>query len=319
MPLRVVETATECRDTLQEARMAGHRVGLVPTMGALHAGHVSLMARARAECETVAVSIFVNPLQFGDPEDIAHYPRTLDWDLAVCADAGVDVVFAPSVKEMYPDWPAPVATTVSVRGVSEGWEGASRPGHFDGVATVVNKLFSIAGPCRAYFGEKDYQQLAVVRQMVADLSLPVAVVGCPIVREPDGLALSSRNVRLALAERRAAVILSRALAVGRTLLERGVDLSSTVAEAMRRVVEEEPLVHLDYAVAVGADDLVARQFIADPAAVRLLIAADVGPVRLIDNCAGAVEALATSTSPAAGRAGANGTIPTNGRQLERIG
>jgi len=319
MPMRVVETAAECRHALEQARMAGDSVGLVPTMGALHAGHVSLMTRARAECDTVAVSIFVNPLQFGDPEDIAHYPRTLDWDLAVCAEAGVDVVFVPSVKEMYPDWPAPVATTVSVRGVSEGWEGASRPGHFDGVATVVAKLFSIAGPCRAYFGEKDYQQLAVVRQMVADLSLPVSVIGCPIVREADGLALSSRNVRLAPPERRAAVVLSRALAVGRSLLEQGIDFSSTVAEAMRKVVEEEPLVHLDYAVAVGAHDLVAREVIDDPAAVRLLIAADVGPVRLIDNCAGAVVALETSTSQGAAGAGANPTNPVNGRQLERIG
>ena len=288
-------------------------------MGALHAGHVSLMTRARAECGTVAVSIFVNPLQFGDPEDIAHYPRNLDRDLAVCAEAGVDVVFAPSVREMYPHWPTPVATTVSVRGVSDGWEGASRPGHFDGVATVVAKLFAIAGPCRAYFGEKDYQQLAVVRQMVADLSLPVSVIGCPIVREPDGLALSSRNVRLSTAERQAAVVLSRALAAGRALLAQGVDSSSAVAEVMRRTVEGEPLVHLDYAVAVDAHDLVAREAIEDPAAVRLLIAADVGPVRLIDNCAGAVMAPATSEPTLVGSAGTHGTGPVNGRQLERIG
>jgi pantoate--beta-alanine ligase len=305
MPVHLVETAAACREALQRARDAGRPVGLVPTMGALHAGHVSLMTRARAECGTVAVSIFVNPLQFGDPEDIAHYPRTLDRDLAVCAEAGVDVVFVPSVAEMYPDWPAPVATTVSVRGVSEGWEGASRPGHFDGVATVVTKLFSIAGPCRAYFGEKDYQQLAVVRQLVADLSLPVAVIGCPIVREPDGLALSSRNVRLSPAERRAAVVLSRALAAGRSLLAAGADYSSTVAEAMRRATEDEPLVRLDYAVAVGAHDLVARELIEDPGAVRLLIAADVGPVRLIDNCSGAVMAPVADPAP--------------GRHLERIG
>jgi pantoate--beta-alanine ligase len=314
MAIRVVETAAEFSAALGRARAAGRRVGLVPTMGALHAGHVSLMTRARAECEIVAVTIFVNPLQFGDPEDIAHYPRTLEWDLAVCAKAGVDVVFAPSVTEMYPGWPAPVATTVSVRGVSEGWEGASRPGHFDGVATVVAKLFSIAGPCQAYFGEKDYQQLAVVRQMVSDLSLPVAVAGCPIVREPDGLALSSRNVRLSSEERRAAVVLSRALAVGRSVLEQGVDFSSSVSEAMWAVVAAEPLVHLDYAVAVGAQDLVAREVIEDPTAVRLLIAADVGPVRLIDNCAGAVPAPAASQS--AGRVGATGS---QGRQLERIG
>jgi pantoate--beta-alanine ligase len=284
--MQVVETVAECRDQLRQARATGRTVGLVPTMGALHAGHISLMTRARGECDVVAVSIFVNPLQFGDPEDIARYPRTLDRDVEVCAEAGVDVVFAPSVPEMYPHWPEPVATTVSVVGVSEGWEGASRPGHFDGVATVVAKLFSIAGPCRAFFGEKDFQQLAVVRQMVGDLSLPVEVVGCPIVREQDGLALSSRNVRLSPKERRAAVVLARALATGRALLEQGVGYSSTVAEAMRRVVETEPLVRLDYAVAVGEQDLVAPEVIDDPASVRLLIAAEVGPVRLIDNCAG---------------------------------
>jgi len=284
--MRVIETVAECQEVLAQARATGRTVGLVPTMGALHAGHISLMSRARAECDVVAVSIFVNPLQFGDPDDIAHYPRTFDRDRRTCAQAGVDVVFAPSVREMYPDWPAQVATTVSVGGVSEGWEGTSRPGHFDGVATVVAKLFAIAGPCRAYFGEKDFQQLAVVRQMTADLSIPVVVVGCPIVRETDGLALSSRNVRLSPDERVAAVVLSRALAVGRNLLQQAPCYSSTVAEAMRLVVESEPLVHLDYAVAVGRHDLVARELIEDPREVRLLIAAELGPVRLIDNCAG---------------------------------
>jgi len=305
----VVETAADCRHALDQARAAGRTVGLVPTMGALHAGHVSLMTRARGECEVVAVSIFVNPLQFGDPDDIARYPRTLDEDLAVCAQAGVDVVFVPTVVEMYPGWPAPIATTVSVVGVSEGWEGASRPGHFDGVATVVSKLFSIAGPGRAYFGEKDYQQLAVVRQMTADLSLPVTVVGCPIVRETDGLALSSRNVRLSSEERRAAVVLSRALAQGHALLGQGVDYASTLTEAMRRVVAGEPLVQLDYAVAVGADDLVALEVVPDPSSVRLLIAAQVGPVRLIDNCAGVGAAPAPSV----------GARRNGRRQLERIG
>jgi len=308
----VFETTSECRQALDQARAAGRTVGLVPTMGALHAGHVSLVHRARSECEVVAVSIFVNPLQFGDPDDIARYPRTLDQDLAVCAEAGVDVVFVPTVVEMYPGWPTPIATTVSVLGVSEGWEGASRPGHFDGVATVVSKLFSIAGPCRAYFGEKDYQQLAVVRQMTADLSLPVTVVGCPIVREPDGLALSSRNVRLSPEERHAAVVLSRALALGYALLEQGVDYASTLTEAMRRVVAGEPLVQLDYAVAVGADDLVALEVVPDPASVRLLVAAQVGPVRLIDNCAGVGAAPGPS-------AGAGAGVGHGRRQLERIG
>jgi len=282
-------TAAGCRRLLDHARARGRTVGLVPTMGALHAGHLWLMERARAECDVVVVSIFVNPLQFGDPEDIAHYPRTIERDLAACADAGVDVVFAPKVTEMYPTWPAAVPTTVSVSGVSEGWEGASRPGHFDGVATVVTKLFSIAGPARAYFGEKDYQQLAVVRRLVTDLSLPIEVVGCTTVREADGLALSSRNVRLGSDEREAAVVLSRALAAGRAAMSRGVTHGAAVRQIMRDVVATEPLVELDYAAVVGPEDLIECEHIDDPAAVRLLIAADVGPVRLIDNCPGVAE------------------------------
>jgi pantoate--beta-alanine ligase len=302
---------------LEAVRADGRTVGLVPTMGALHAGHESLIVRASAECDVVAVSIFVNPLQFGDPEDIAKYPRTLDADLALCAPAGVDVVFAPGVTDMYPSWPAPVASAISVQGVSESWEGASRPGHFDGVATVVAKLFSIAGPCRAYFGEKDFQQLAVVRQMAADLSLPVEVVGCPTVREADGLALSSRNVRLSATERQAAVALSRALTAGRAALVDGVRSGAGLAEVMRGVVEREPLVHLDYAVAVDATGLVACEEVTDPASVRLLIAAQVGPVRLIDNCA-AMSDLAASYESV--ESAAEAAVPgRESRHLERIG
>jgi pantoate--beta-alanine ligase len=302
----VVETATACTDLLHAARAAGRRVGLVPTMGALHEGHLSLIARARAECDTVAVSIFVNPLQFGDPADIAHYPRTLERDLFECAEADADVVFVPAVREMYPSWPDPPATTVSVRGVSDRWEGASRPGHFDGVATVVAKLFAVAGPCRAYFGLKDFQQLAVVRTLAADLSLPVEIVGCPIVREPDGLALSSRNVRLSAPERAAATVLSRALASGRAAVESGERSADALARVMRTVVEtEEDLVHLDYAVAVDAVTLLEQTHLDDPTTVRLLIAAQVGPVRLIDNSA----ALHAAVHRAAAL----------DRQLERIG
>jgi pantoate--beta-alanine ligase len=305
----VVETAAACTGLLDEARAAGHRVGLVPTMGALHEGHLSLIARARAECDTVVVSIFVNPLQFGDPADIAHYPRTLERDLSVCAEAGADVVFVPAVHEMYPSWPEPPSTTVSVRGVSERWEGASRPGHFDGVATVVAKLFAVAGSCRAYFGLKDFQQLAVVRQMVLDLALPVEVVGCPIVREADGLALSSRNVRLAAGERAAATVLSRALAAGRAAVDAGERSGAAVARAMRAVVATEPLVGLDYAVAVDAITLEETGDLGDPAAVRLLIAGQVGPVRLIDNSVAAEAADHDRAAPGARRV----------RQLERIG
>ena len=265
-------------------------VGLVPTMGALHDGHRSLMARARAECEVVAVSIFVNPLQFGDPEDMERYPRTLERDLLVCAEAGADVVFVPTLREMYPSWPAAPSTTVSVGGVSDAWEGAARPGHFDGVATVVAKLFAIAGPCRAYFGLKDFQQLAVVRCLARDLALPVEVVGCPIVREADGLALSSRNVRLSADERAAATVLSSALAAGRAAVASGERSGAAVGRAMRAAVATEPLVRLDYAVAVDAATLQESDAIDDPQAVRLLVAAQVGPVRLIDNSA-ALEAV----------------------------
>jgi pantoate--beta-alanine ligase len=294
----VVETAAACTDLLSAARATGRRVGLVPTMGALHEGHLSLIARARAECDTVAVSIFVNPLQFGDPEDIERYPRTLERDLFASAEAGADVVFVPAVREMYPSWPDPPATTVSVRGVSDRWEGASRPGHFDGVATVVAKLFAVAGPCRAYFGLKDFQQLAVVRAMAADLSLPVEIVGCPIVREPDGLALSSRNVRLSGDERAAATVLSRALAAGRAAIAAGERSGAEVARVMRHVVStQEEGVHLDYAVAVNAATLLEETHLHDPATVRLLIAARVGPVRLIDNSAALDEAASTVPIP----------------------
>ena len=305
-----MESAGGCRDALDRARSTGRTVGLVPTMGALHDGHVSLITRARAECDVVAVSIFVNPLQFGDPEDMARYPRTLERDLVVCAEAGADVVFVPPVSEMYPSWPAAPATTVSVRGVSDRWEGAARPGHFDGVATVVSKLFSIAGACRAYFGLKDFQQLAVVRRLVSDLCLPIEVVGCPIVREVDGLALSSRNVRLSGPEREAATVLSRALAAGRAALAGGAQSGQEVECAMRAAVAGEPLVRLDYAVAVDAVSLEEARILDDLSAVRLLVAAQVGPVRLIDNSAALEDAEGAPTGADA---------PDEVRQLERIG
>jgi pantoate--beta-alanine ligase len=313
--VEVVESVAACRAVLDQARAAGRVVGLVPTMGALHQGHTSLLDRARAECNVVAVSIFVNPLQFGDPEDIARYPRTLERDLRVCAESGADVVFVPSVGEMYPSWPAAPSTTVSVRGVSEAWEGASRPGHFDGVATVVAKLFTMAGPCRAYFGLKDFQQLAVVRRMARELSLPVEVIGCPIVREPDGLALSSRNVRLSEDERQAATVLSRALAAGRAVLEAGEPSGAAVGRAMRAVVAAEPMVQLDYAVVVDADTLEEAATLHDDdhdhdhGSLRLLIAAQVGPVRLIDNSAALTADDVRAVPVAAARV----------RQLERIG
>lgn len=281
--LTVVDTVAEFGALLESARAAGRTVGLVPTMGALHDGHRSLVERAAAECDLVAVTVFVNPLQFGNPDDLDHYPRTLEADSAVVAEAGGHLLFAPALTEMYPDFPAPVRTSVGVVGVSEAWEGASRPGHFDGVSTVVSKLFAMAGRCRAYFGEKDFQQLAVVRTMAHDLSFPVEIVGCPTVRDPDGLALSSRNVRLAPEERRAALVLHRALLAGAAAVTAGQLGVPAIEAKMARLVAEEPLVDLDYAVVVDAADLTRSVLTRTDRPQRLLIAAQVGPVRLIDN------------------------------------
>ena len=280
---RLVERVQECSDLLEEARAAGMTVGLVPTMGALHAGHRSLIERAGAECDLVVVTVFVNPLQFGDPDDIEQYPRTLT------ADVGPP-------RRRAPPWSSPRRSGRCTRGSpprwrpgcrspgsADRWEGASRPGHFDGVATVVVKLFAMAGRCRAYFGEKDFQQMAVVRRLVADLSLPVEVVGCPTVREEDGLALSSRNVRLSADERRAAPVLARALRAGAAAIAYGEYRSDVVGRVMAQVVAEEPLVELDYAEVVAADDLDPSVPIGSGRPLRLLIAARVGPVRLIDN------------------------------------
>jgi len=278
----VLDTIAEFRRALAQARDRGARIGLVPTMGALHEGHASLLRRAAAGCDTVAATIFVNPLQFGPREDLAAYPRDLEADLEVAAAAGAAYVFAPTAQEMYPPTGAPEAmrTSVRVAGLGDTLEGASRPGHFDGVATVVAKLFAIAGPCRAYFGEKDYQQLLVVRRMAADLALPVEVVACPTAREPDGLALSSRNARLSPSDRAAAAVLYRALQHGLAALAAGERDPQAVAAAMTTVVAQTG-VDLDYAAAVDAADLSVPATLAGE--VRLLVAARIGPVRLIDN------------------------------------
>ena len=201
------------------------------------------------------MSIFVNPLQFGDPEDIARYPRTLERDLAVCAEAGADVVFAPSVSEMYPSWPEPPATTISVRGVSDAWEGASRPGHFDGVATVVAKLFSVAGPCRAYFGLKDFQQLAVVRAMAPTSACPSRSWAARSCASPTASRSRAATCACPRPSASAATVLSRALAAGRAALAAGERAAAALPPAMPRVVTAEPLVELDYAVAVDAATL----------------------------------------------------------------
>ena len=263
----------------EQVRRSGGTLGLVPTMGSFHEGHLSLMHRARQERDSVAVSIFVNPLQFGPGEDFAAYPRDLDRDMALAREAGVDLVFAPEVEEMYPAGAPEV--TVHPGPLGDRLEGTIRPGHLRGVCTVVAKLFSLAGRCAAYFGQKDAQQLAVIRRMASDLSFPVEVVGCPIVRELDGLAMSSRNVYLSPQERGAALSLSRGLraAVGR--FAAGERSAAALSTAMREVVDAEPLASLDYAVVVNQETFEEVKRVDRPA--RALVAARVGRPRLIDN------------------------------------
>jgi len=279
--MRVIRTADAFSEALDSERACGRTVGLVPTMGALHAGHRSLIERAAADCDVVAVTVFVNPLQFGDSADLANYPRTLDADVRMASEAGAELVFAPEVHEMYPGHPEPPATSVHVSGVSEGFEGGSRPGHFDGVATVVTKLFCIAGRCRAYFGEKDFQQLAVVRTLTSDLCIPVTIVPCPTVRDPDGLAMSSRNVRLSPEERHAALALRRSLEAGLRAIRDGERDLEEVRRLMRLELSSSHLVEPDYAEIVDACTLDVPR--AAEGELRLLVAAQVGPVRLIDN------------------------------------
>jgi pantoate--beta-alanine ligase len=287
--MEVLVARAELAGYLERARRDGATVALVPTMGALHAGHGALFSAARRRCDVVAASVFVNPLQFGPGEDYESYPRDLGHDVGFAEASGVDVLFAPSLAEMYPDGGrAPVVVDPGPLG--RVLEGASRPGHFVGVATVLAKLFAVAGPCTAFFGEKDYQQLLVVRRLVEGLSFPVEVVGCPVVREPDGLALSSRNARLAPELRSAAPVLYRALQAGRDAVEAGERDPLVVERVMAETVAKEPAVELDYGVVRVAADL-------EPLAplsgeLRLLVAARLGGVRLIDNLGATVRATA---------------------------
>ncbi len=260
------------------ARAENKIVGLVPTMGALHAGHLALVERARRECSHVVTSIFVNPTQFGPKEDLAKYPRTFEADSQKLAEAGVDAIFAPQPAEVYPPG---FRTYVNVEGLSDRLEGRSRPGHFRGVATVVLKLFEICQPTYAYFGRKDAQQVRIISQMVRDLNLDVEIVVCPIVRETDGLALSSRNAYLNAEERKAALVLSRALTSARDELESGIRDTLALQTTMQRIFVAEPRAALDYAEIVDADTFEPVTRISRPAYV--LIAAFVGKTRLIDN------------------------------------
>jgi pantoate--beta-alanine ligase len=271
-------TVAEVRAACDTARADGRRVGFVPTMGFFHEGHRSLMRAARADTDFVVVSLFVNPTQFGPGEDLDAYPRDLEGDAAAAAAEGVDVLFLPTVDEMYD---AGARTTVHVGGLTERLCGASRPGHFDGVTTVVTKLFSIVGPCRAYFGRKDAQQLAVIRRMTTDLDLPVEVVGCPLVREADGLALSSRNVYLDADARQAATILSGALYMASEAVVRGQRDAAALRQLITDTIANVPQVRIDYVEVVDAATLEPVDTLTTDTLVAL--AAFVGKARLIDN------------------------------------
>jgi pantoate--beta-alanine ligase len=272
---RVLRTRAELRAALAAAPRP---VGLVPTMGWLHEGHRSLMRRARATDATTVVTIFVNPRQFGDPADLDRYPRNEERDLAICAEEGVDLVWAPPVEEVYP---AGFDTSVTVGAIALPLEGASRPGHFDGVATVVAILFALVGAEHAWFGQKDAQQVMVIRRMARDLALPTEVIACPTVREPDGLALSSRNVHLSPAERAAAPVLHRALLAARDAHARGERSAEALRSLMRDVIAAEPLADIDYVSVADGMSLAELEVVDGPALLSLAVR--FGATRLIDN------------------------------------
>jgi pantoate--beta-alanine ligase len=280
--VRLIHTIAEWSEALDAERRSGRTVGLVPTMGALHDGHASLIRRAAAECDVVGVTIFVNPLQFAPTEDLDRYPRTLEADCVLAEAAGAAYVLAPTVTEMYGTDGTRTSVAVSDE-MTQVLEGRSRPTHFDGVTTVVAKLFAMAGRCRAYFGEKDFQQLAVVRRMVHDLSFPVEIVACATARADDGLALSSRNAFLSREERDAAPTLHRALLAGAAAIAAGERDPAAVEQLMAEVVHAEPLFELDYAAVVDPDTLGTPVTLGTSA--RLLLAARLrsGSARLIDN------------------------------------
>jgi len=273
-----VTTAAALREWVAAARLRDGVVGAVPTMGALHEGHLSLVRRARAECGAVVVTLFVNPAQFGPGEDLARYPRDYTGDRAAAAAAGADLVFAPPAEVVYPPG---FCTWVTVEGPALGLEGAARPGHFRGVATVVARLLHLVQPDRAYFGEKDYQQLHVVRRLVRDLGFPVEVVPCPTVREADGLALSSRNGYLSAEEREAARALPRALFAARDRFDAGERRGQSLLAAARERLEAEPRLRIDYLALADAETLAPIDAVRGRAV--LLAAAYAGSTRLIDN------------------------------------
>ncbi len=276
--MKIVKTIEEVREEVRGWRAEGLSVGLVPTMGFLHEGHKSLILRAASENDRVVVSDFVNPTQFGPGEDLESYPRDLQRDASLCEEAGAALIFNPEAEEMYA---ADATTFVNMTGPSEDLCGLSRPIHFRGVCTVVSKLFNIVKPDRAYFGQKDAQQLAVIRRMVRDLNFDIEIVGCPIVREEDGLAKSSRNTYLSPEERQAALVLSQAVKLGRQMAESGEKSADAIVDAMKKHIEAEPLAEIDYVKAVDAISIEPVSEMKPP--VLVAMAVRVGVTRLIDN------------------------------------
>ena len=272
----VVKTIDEIRSAVKTAKKQGKTVGLVPTMGFLHEGHKSLIVRAVSENDFVVVSDFVNPTQFGPNEDFESYPRDIEKDRLMCEEAGADIIFNPEPSEMYDN----ALTTVSVDKITKTLCGASRPIHFAGVATVVSKLFNIVAPDRAYFGEKDAQQLLVIKKMVKDLNFDIDIIGCPIIREADGLAKSSRNTYLNPDERKAALCLSRALNIGKAMIDSGETSAKAVKDAIISEIEKEPLARIDYVEIADLDTLESTD---KTEGILCAIAVYIGKTRLIDN------------------------------------
>ena len=275
--MKLVKTIKEIRKIVSEWKKEGLTIGFVPTMGYLHEGHQSLIKNA-AENDKVIVSIFVNPIQFGPGEDFATYPRDIDRDMEKCSEAGADLIFAPLPEEMYLN---DFSTFVDMTGPTDDLCGKARPGHFKGVCTVVNKLFNIVAPDKAYFGEKDAQQLAVIKRMVRDLNINIKIIGCPIIREKDGLAKSSRNTYFSVEERKAALVINKALTSGKNMIQNGEKNPDKIVSAITSVINEEPLAKIDYIKIVDADTISAVSEINE----NILVAAAVyiGKTRLIDN------------------------------------
>ena len=276
--MQIVATVEEVRKQVKAWRKVGLRVGLVPTMGYLHEGHKSLIDRAVEQNDRVVVSVFVNPIQFGPNEDLATYPRDLERDAALCENAGADLIFHPQPGDMYYD---DFCTYIDMDSLTKGLCGKTRPTHFRGVCTVVGKLFNIVQPDRAYFGQKDAQQLAVIRRMVRDLNFDLEIIGCPIIREEDGLAKSSRNTYLSPEERQAAVVLHKGLAKGEEMIRAGETSAEKVKKAIRDIIEAEPLAKIDYVEIVDFDNIQEKEVL--DGQVLAAVAVYIGKTRLIDN------------------------------------